>query len=148
MKVRAKTKNFVAELKEKVKANLKPTTRSRLHQRIEIFSRLYYRDTLAETVNNLCAEQAPVDSNGIHVKEGRTAYTQRRLAIYQKIVNDAWASASDEQKAAVEMELEKERAELAEKKLEEEESDESGERTAESYLECVHRVNLLKVSVY
>lgn len=122
-----------------MKTNQKSSTRTRVHQPIEVFSRLHYAGEMNEKVNDITTSEAPT-LDGLPVPETQKEYSKRRFKVYRRVVSEAWESASQEVKDEVLAIVEKEREDVAEKKREEDkdEDDEDGdeeERSAESYLE-------------
>lgn len=142
LRLRAKTKTFFDDVKERIKAHRKPTTRTRVHQPIEIFSQLYYAGALTDKVNQITREGTPqlgVDEEGLPITETREQLTQRRLIVYRRVVGEAWGNASQDVKNEVDAILQEERQAAKQRKdaIEEEddEEDERDERSPESYLE-------------
>lgn len=139
IRVRTKAKGFITDLKERMKANAKPATRGRVHQPIEVFSRLHYAGELHDKVDSITASEAP-QLDGLSLPESREEHAKRRFTVYRRIMSEAWESASSEVKEHVLSIVEKEREEAAVRKrdADEDEEDEDAkdeERSAESYLE-------------
>lgn len=135
-----KTKKFVGELKDRIRNNTKPTNRTRIHHAIEVFSTLNYKGDLANRVDEETIASQPQDSDGQPLAETKEAMTRRRLAIYRRVIQEAWTGASDEQKAEVERVLEEERAAAAVRKAAEQEAeldneDDDQTRSPEDYSE-------------
>ncbi len=136
--VRGKAKNVVADLKARLRANLQPPTRKRIHHSIEIFSTLYYKSDMVALVEQKTSDATPCDSHGQFLPETREEFSRRRLGVYREVINAAWQSATPEMKAEVEKKLEEERAAAESRKREEEESQDGetvASRTPEAYAE-------------
>lgn len=89
-------------------------------------------------VEQKTSETAPRNPDGELVPETREDLSRRRLRVYRQVINAAWDSATPEMKEAVEARLEEEREAVANKKREEEESQDGEDiamRTPESYAE-------------
>lgn len=118
-----KTKKFVGELKDRIKNNTKSTNRTRIHHAIEVFSTLNYKGNLANRVDEETTASQLKDADGQPLAETKEAMTRCRLAIYRRVIQEAWSGASDEQKAEVDRVLEEERAAAAVRKAAEQEAE-------------------------